>query len=70
MAFVDDLDHLPQSPSTPAERLRQALDMHDFGVRLQRDNFRRRHPDASELQIDELIASWLLREDEPAEDGR
>jgi len=42
-----------------AERLRCALDMHEAGVALMRQNLRRRHPDASEAQIDERLAEWL-----------
>jgi hypothetical protein len=42
-----------------AERLRFALDMHETGVALMRQNLRRRHPDWSEAQIDERLAEWL-----------
>jgi Rv0078B-related antitoxin len=43
-----------------AARLRLAVDMADFGIDLQRQNLRRRHPDASEREIDELLDQWLL----------
>ena len=38
--------------------------MYDEGVELQRMNFKRRNPDLSEASIDELMAAWLLREND------
>ena len=37
----------------------------DAGIDLMRQNFRRRHPAADELQIDQLMSAWLHREDDP-----
>ena len=45
--------------STPAERLRIALEMHDEGVALMRQNLMRRHPDANEQEIERLLTEWL-----------
>ena len=42
-----------------AERMRSALDMHEFGVRLYRQRMRREHPDASRRDIDSLVRDWL-----------
>ena len=42
-----------------AEKLRAALDMADEGLALQRQNLRRRHPGASEAEIDRLFGEWL-----------
>jgi hypothetical protein len=39
------------STLTPAERLRIALDLHDFGVKMKRQNLRHRFPDATEAEI-------------------
>jgi Rv0078B-related antitoxin len=43
-----------------AARLRLAIDMAGFGLDLQRQNLRRRHPTASEQEIHELLDLWLL----------
>jgi len=43
----------------PAERLRLTCEMHDLGVAIMRQNLRRRHPDASESQIDAMLTEWL-----------
>jgi hypothetical protein len=51
MAFAD--------PKLAAARLRMALEMHEEGVRLMRQNLRRRHPDATEPAIDRLLGDWL-----------
>ncbi len=45
--------------SVEAERLRAALQMHQDGVALMRQNLRRRHDDADEDQIDALVGLWL-----------
>ncbi len=48
---------VPQT--TPAERLRIALDLHDTGVEMMRQNLRRRYPDADEQEIERLLLAWL-----------
>ncbi|MCK6461324.1 MAG: hypothetical protein L6Q95_15690 [Planctomycetes bacterium] len=45
--------------TTPAERLRMALDLHDTGVEMMRQNLRRRHPEASEQEIERLLLARL-----------
>lgn len=45
--------------SDAADRLRTALDLHDFGLRMQRQLLRRMYPDASEAEIDDRMRSWL-----------
>lgn len=42
-----------------AERMRSALEMHEFGVRLYRQRMRREHPKASRSEIDSLVRGWL-----------
>ena len=41
------------------QRLRMTLRLHDEGVRLMRQNLRRRHPDASDAEIDRRLGEWL-----------
>jgi hypothetical protein len=62
MSFVSELDRMPTPNLTPRERLLQALEMYDEGVRLQRNNLRRRHPDANDHEIDRMLDRWLRRE--------
>ena len=44
---------------TPAERLRIALDLHDFGVKLKRQNLRHRFPDSTDQDIEAKLLEWL-----------
>jgi hypothetical protein len=44
---------------SPAEKLRAALELHEVGVALMRQNLRRRNPDASTADIEELLSGWL-----------
>ena len=54
-------DDLEQSRSTPpAEKLVQALELAEAGIRLKRAALRNRHPDLSEREIDLALARWLL----------
>ncbi len=41
------------------ERLRVAMEMHDLGVELMRQNLRRRHPGTSEEWIRAELSRWL-----------
>lgn len=45
-------------------KLATALELHDVGVDMMRQTLRRRHPDASEKQIDLHLQAWLSRGDE------
>ena len=42
-----------------ARKLELAIELHEAGVVLMRQNLRRRRPDASEGEIDELLKAWL-----------
>lgn len=44
----------------PARRLRLALEMFEFGVRMQRTRLRRTHPDLTDTEIDDLMTAWML----------
>ena len=41
-------------------RMRAAFDLADLAVEIQRQNLRRRHPDASREEIGSLLNAWLL----------
>jgi hypothetical protein len=41
------------------ERLRTALDLSEAGIVLQRQTLRRRFPDKSDREIDQLLNRWL-----------
>jgi hypothetical protein len=44
---------------SPADKLRAALELHEVGIALMRQNLRRRHPGESDEKIDERLAEWL-----------
>jgi Rv0078B-related antitoxin len=44
---------------TPGQRLSIALDLHDFGVKMMRQNLRRRYPDATNEEIEKKLLEWL-----------
>ncbi len=45
--------------SSPAERFRTAIDLHEAGVQMMRLNLRRRYPEASEAELQERFLAWL-----------
>lgn len=45
--------------SAASERLRAAVELHEFGVRMQRQRLRRAHPGASAAELDALLVTWL-----------
>lgn len=49
--------------SPEAERFRIAVDLHETGLAIKRQNLRRQHPEASDDQLDEILQVWL--EDRP-----
>jgi hypothetical protein len=44
---------------TPAEKLKQALEVMRTGIRLKRLTLCRQYPDAGEAEIDRRLAEWL-----------
>jgi hypothetical protein len=48
------------TPRAVSARLRLAAAMQREGTALMRENLRRRHPDASEAELDALLERWLL----------
>lgn len=42
-----------------AARIRAALDMHEFGVRLYRQRMHREHPNARRSEINGMVRAWL-----------
>ena len=44
---------------TPAQRLRLALDLFEFGTDMMRQKLRREHPDATEDEIQARLVAWL-----------
>ena len=51
---------MPSTPSSLADALQTTLDLFETGVDLMRQNLRRRHPEASDDDIDRLLQQWLL----------
>jgi hypothetical protein len=50
-----------------AKRMREALDLHELGVRMYRQRMRREHPEASRGEINAMVRAWLA---EPPRDTR
>lgn len=64
--IVQDTDEYDEFVRTPeAERIWDALDLHDFGVQLYRQRMRRENPDAGEAEIDALVRDWLIAPPRP-----
>jgi ribose 1,5-bisphosphokinase PhnN len=49
---------------TVTARFRALLDLYDLSATLMRQNLRRRHPDASEEEIEARLRRWLAKADE------
>lgn len=45
--------------TTPAERLRLALDMFELGEQIMRARLRREHPEWTDAQVQDGIRTWL-----------
>lgn len=57
-------DDIERSRATsPAVKLRQALELMDAGMRMQRAKLRREHPDASNEELERMFRAWLQRDD-------
>jgi hypothetical protein len=63
MGFVEQLDELPRTERTPAEKMREALAMYDEGLAMQRQTLRRRHPRLTLEDVEQRLSRWLLREE-------
>lgn len=48
-----------KSHETPAQRLRTALDLFEFGTDMMRQKLRREAPDATEDEIQARLVAWL-----------
>ncbi|MFL5408963.1 MAG: hypothetical protein ACJ79O_24350 [Myxococcales bacterium] len=44
---------------TDADRLRAALDLHQFGKAMMRECLRREHPEKGDVELDDLLRRWL-----------
>ena len=42
-----------------AAKLRTALDLHEAGVQMMRENLRRKFPESSADRIEEMLVAWL-----------
>jgi hypothetical protein len=57
----DDLERARTTP--PAVKLQQALEAMATGIRLKRVALRRRHPNASDDELESMLRAWLERDD-------
>ena len=47
------------SDLSPEKKLTIALELHEFGVEMMRQNIRRREPDLSDEEVSERLRAWL-----------
>lgn len=45
--------------ATPEQRFRIALDLHQSGIEIMRQNLRRAHPHESDAEIAQRLGSWI-----------
>lgn len=64
MKFDAELNHLKAAPTSPAQRMCEALSLFEEGVAMQRLNLKRQHPAANGAQLESLLRAWLARSDE------
>lgn len=50
----------PSPATTQRTGLQRAFDLYEFSVAVMRQNLRRRHPEASEEEIEERLRAWKL----------
>jgi Rv0078B-related antitoxin len=50
---------MSEADRVAAARLRTTFDLFAAGVRMMRQNLRRRHPDASEEEIESRLRAWM-----------
>lgn len=62
MGLLDDFDDVPRVPLrelTPQEKFGLTLELCETGFELKRQQFRRKHPDASEEEIGKMMGRWM-----------
>ena len=52
----------PTSHAVMLERLRATFDLYDLAEKVMRQNLRRRHPEASDAEIERRLISWLRKD--------
>lgn len=50
---------MSDAPTTPAERLRIALELTELAEQMMEQNLRRAHPEATDDEIERLLLEWL-----------
>lgn len=66
MTLVDalELDDIERARlMTPDEKAREALDLADYAIELQRIGLRTRHPEATHEELERLLSEWLASDD-------
>ena len=55
------LELVEEPELTPADKLRAALELAEFGFAMKRAALRRQHPEATEDEVEELLFRWKAR---------
>ena len=53
------------SPLDPRQAFQMMLELFDTSIAMMRQNLRRRHPDADEAEIKEMLRRWVMKADQP-----
>lgn len=59
-----DLAPLPVPNASATSKILECLEMYDEGVEIQEMNFRRRYPLITDVELSQLMQSWLERNGE------
>jgi hypothetical protein len=60
---------MTQPPLSIADRVQALFELHELGVAMVRQRFVRQNPDASDTELDDLVAAWLLKPSRAADGG-
>jgi hypothetical protein len=51
-----------ETQKTSGQRLAEALELMDWGIRMKRQRLASQHPDLNPAQIEAMVAGWLSRD--------
>ena len=52
-----------EAAKPPGQRLAEALDLMDWGIRMRRQKLARDNPGRTDAEIDAMLEAWLARDD-------
>ena len=55
----------PPGPLDPLRAFQTVFELFDASIEIMRLNLRRRHPEASEAEVEAMLRRWLMKADQP-----